>query len=275
MKIFYEVKVDPGEGGDRTDIVVARLAEIGFDGFMEEGNHLLAYCEKADSTREDIKAKLQLQEISVLSIREIQDENWNANWEAEYDAVYIDNRLIVRAPFHQINQGFEYDIIIEPRMSFGTAHHETTSQMLEIILVLELQGKSVLDMGSGTAVLAILAQKRGSVNIVAIDNDEWAYQNARDNIKLNDAEDISVELGDATTINGRQFDIIFANINRNILLKDIPEYAEALLSPGKLLLSGFYEDDLPLIKEKCSSCGLKYNDGLMKNNWMAAIFTKD
>ncbi|MEN8225135.1 MAG: 50S ribosomal protein L11 methyltransferase [Bacteroidota bacterium] len=275
MKVFFEVKLGLDAGGEDKDILIARLSDLGFDGFLEEEDHLLAYCEKDERTANSMKSVLASQGISLIDIREIADENWNASWESAYEPVTISKDLIVRAPFHEAGKDFEYDIIIEPRMSFGTAHHETTAMMLEIILHLEMAGRAVLDMGSGTGVLAILAFKKGAGEIVAIDNDEWAFQNALDNIQLNDANTIKVELGDAGTISSRLFDIIIANINRNILLKDIPEYTRALNKNGTLILSGFYDEDLEVITDKCSSCGLSFISKNMTNRWTAAVFTKN
>ena len=275
MKIYFEVKVSLSGDGLSSDIIIARLSVLGFDGFVEEDDHLLAYCEKREQLFSELEMILKEADIPVEEIKEIEDKNWNAVWESEYEAVTIDNRVMVRAPFHNAVKGIEYDIVIEPKMSFGTAHHETTSLMLELILEQELKDKSVLDMGSGTGVLAILAWKKGASDVIAIDNDEWAWQNALDNVKLNDAANIKVEMGDAGTISSRVFDIIFANINRNILLEDIPAYADAMHRGSKLFLSGYYADDLSQIKDKCISYGLNYTESRTKNKWTAAVFTKD
>ena len=275
MKIYLEVNIpiDPEE--NNVDILIARLSELGFDGFVEEADYILAYCEQKETSKKDLIAMLRDEGIPVIGINEIEDENWNASWESGYESVIIADRIMVRAPFHPIPEKIKYDIIIEPKMSFGTAHHETTSLMLEFLLSLDVENKSVLDMGSGTGVLAILAFMKGAKEVLAIDNDTWAWQNALDNVKLNDAESIGVELGDAGSINSRTFRIIFANINRNILLRDIPAYAEALEAEGNLLLSGFYEQDLKQIQEKCGACGLTFVSAAKKNKWTAAIFTKD
>jgi ribosomal protein L11 methyltransferase len=274
MKIYCEVKI-PLVPGTSAEIIIARLSYLNFDGFVEEEDHILAYCEKKGQSVAELEEVLRDNNCPVIAIKEIEDKNWNAIWESEYEAVRIADRVMVRAPFHKVEEGIEYDIVIEPKMSFGTAHHETTSLMLELILGLELKSKSVLDIGSGTGVLAILAWKKGASDILAIDNDEWAWRNALDNVKLNDAESIKVELGDASALNSLIFDIIFANINRNILIEDIPAYAKAMHRGATLLLSGFYEADLSQINDKCISCGLTLKESRTKNKWTAAVFTKE
>jgi ribosomal protein L11 methyltransferase len=216
----------------------------------------------------------QFANVKLLKKELIPDQDWNATWEASYEPVIINEFCRIRAPFHKVEGSYKYDLIIEPKMSFGTAHHETTSQIIELMLQSDFTGLNLLDMGSGTGVLAILAKKLGSATTVAIDNDEWAYRNALDNIRLNDENDIIVELGDANSLNDRQFDIILANINRNILLRDMKEYVKCLVDGGKIFFSGFYEEDLVLIAKEAERLGLKYSNHVTKNNWAAAVFVK-
>jgi ribosomal protein L11 methyltransferase len=211
--------------------------------------------------------------IVFPQINTIADKNWNEAWESEYKMVRISHDTIVRAPFHEAVPGVRHDIIIEPRMAFGTAHHETTSQMLRLISALDIKGRSVLDMGCGTAVLAILAYQLGAGRILAVDNDEWAYRNSLDNVELNGAG-IEVKMGDAALLQNLSFDIIFANINRNILLEDIPAYNSSLNQSGILLMSGFYEEDLAVIREKAESFGLIMGKTSLENRWMAVEFIK-
>lgn len=271
MKKFIEARIILDKAED-SDVAVARLAALGFDGFVEEEDHLLAYIEMTPGTDKMIHY-LNDTGFSIDGLKIIEDENWNASWEASFKPVLVDNRLLIRAPFHEKMPGVEYDLVIEPKMSFGTAHHETTFLMLQIILDLGVKGKRVLDMGSGTAILAILAKLKGAADVAAIDNDEWAYSNAKDNCLLNKV-DIRVELGDAGSLKGRSFDIIFANINRNILLEDIPYYRASLNPGGALIMSGFYKDDLELIREGCMDAGLAFQAYKEKNNWIAATFTR-
>lgn len=275
MKRYYEVRIPGISGAETGEIVMALLAGLGYDGFLEEDDHLLAYVHADDFNREELSSVLSSVALSGFEINEIEDRNWNKIWESDYEPVLIDNSILVRAPFHEAAHGIVYDIIIEPKMSFGTAHHETTYMMLSLISRLDIKMKSVLDMGCGTAVLAVLASKMHAGDILAIDNDDWAYQNARENVLLNSAGNISILKGDAGAIEKQRFDIIFANINRNILLKDIPTYANALESGGSLLMSGFYAEDLDLIIARSEEYGLILTETSIRNNWMAAVFISD
>lgn len=259
------------------DMFMELLGTIGFDSFMDTEDGFEAYCQESalDETElDEILRMEQFANVSLLKKELIPDQDWNATWEASYEPVIINELCRIRAPFHKVEGTYKYDLVIEPKMSFGTAHHETTSQIIELMLQSEFSGLNVLDMGSGTGVLAILAKKLGSVMTVAIDNDEWAYRNALDNIRLNDENEIVVELGDATSLNDRQFDVILANINRNILLRDMKEYVKSLVENGRIFFSGFYEEDLVLITKEAEHLGLKYVNHVTKNNWTAAVFVK-
>lgn len=259
------------------DMFMELLGTIGFDSFMDTDDGFEAYCQESalDETElDEILRMEQFANVSLLKKELIPDQDWNATWEASYDPVIINELCRIRAPFHKVEGTYKYDLVIEPKMSFGTAHHETTSQIIELMLQSEFSGLNVLDMGSGTGVLAILAKKLGSAMTVAIDNDEWAYRNALDNIRLNDENEIVVELGDATSLNDRQFDVILANINRNILLRDMKEYVKSLVENGRIFFSGFYEEDLVLITKEAEHLGLKYVNHVTKNNWTAAVFVK-
>ena len=259
------------------DMFMELLGTIGFDSFMDTEDGFEAYCQESalDETElDEILRMEQFANVSLLKKELIPDQDWNATWEASYEPVIINELCRIRAPFHKVEGTYKYDLVIEPKMSFGTAHHETTSQIIELMLQSEFSGLNVLDMGSGTGVLAILAKKLGSAITVAIDNDEWAYRNALDNIRLNDENEIVVELGDATSLNDRQFDVILANINRNILLRDMKEYVKSLVENGRIFFSGFYEEDLVLITKEAEHLGLKYVNHVTKNNWTAAVFVK-
>ena len=225
-----------------SEILIVELGEIGFESFVENEEGFLAYIQENEFDEKKI-AELQIiktnPSIFTYTFQIVEDENWNAIWESNYEPVVIKNKCGIRAPFHPENKDVEYDLIIEPKMSFGTAHHETTSNMIEFLLEEDLKGKSVLDMGCGTSVLAILAAKRGSSKVFAIDNDEWAYNNSLENILKNNEPEINVILGDANSLTNLYFDVIIANINRNILLNDIKFYANSLNDNGILLMSCF------------------------------------
>ena len=258
------------------DMLTTMLAEMGFDSFMDEGQTLKAYC--SETSRDDVAVENLLSEpaffdIRLLKVEEMPDKDWNELWEASYQPVVVNERCRVRAPFHEPDPSFEFDLVIEPKMSFGTANHETTAQIIQLMLETEFKGKEVLDMGSGTAVLAILAKKLGAARTVAIDNDEWAYRNAFTNCELNGISDIEIVLGDALAIQG-QYDVVLANINRNILLRDMHYYAEAMRENARIFFSGFYVEDLDSIKAEAERLGLHYCRHLSRNNWVAAEFVK-
>ncbi len=274
---YYACSFTNPENENLKDMFMELLGEIGFDSFMDTDEGFEAYCQEPaldENELNDIMQMEQFANVKLLKKELIPDQDWNATWEASYEPVIINEFCRIRAPFHKVEGSYKYDLIIEPKMSFGTAHHETTSQIIELMLQSDFTGLNLLDMGSGTGVLAILAKKLGSATTVAIDNDEWAYRNALDNIRLNDENEIIVELGDANSLNDRQFDIILANINRNILLRDMKEYVKCLVDGGKIFFSGFYEEDLVLIAKEAERLGLKYSNHVTKNNWTAAVFMK-
>jgi len=256
------------------DILLAELAELGFDSFVEIEDGLLAYIVVDKASEEALHRIYALQNPDFQiswTVKEIEQQNWNEEWEKNFHPIAIDQICRVRAPFHEAKT-FSYEIIIEPKMSFGTGHHETTYMMLKLLLEEDLRDKKVLDMGCGTGVLAILTEMRGAREINAIDIDEWSVVNAMENIERNDCEKVHVELGDASLLRGRTYDLIIANINRNILLKDISFYTSCLNKKGVLLLSGFYLSDLDMISTKCSSYNLRFEKNLEKNNWVAAKY---
>ena len=259
------------------EILIAELSDLGFESFIEEEEGLKAYIQGDDFSVEALSDLFVLQNTEFTisyKLKIIPEENWNAKWESDYDSVLIDHRCYIRAPFHPSKPEVEFEILIEPKMSFGTAHHETTSQMIQLLMDEDVTNKSVLDMGCGTAVLAILAKLKKADKVVAIDNDEWAYNNALENVNVNGFSDIIVQQGDASLLQDQTFDLILANINKNILLADMKSYSNVLLNGGVILFSGFYENDLNDIKTKALECGLSYKTQLVDNNWVAAKFCK-
>lgn len=256
-----------------TDLLIAELGTVGFESFMETETGVLAYI-NSEIWSEDCIEGLSMLENPLVSISfeisTVMQENWNSEWEKNFSPITVEGRCCVRAPFHE-KQEVDYDIVILPKMSFGTGHHETTHMMLSHILENEFTGKSVLDMGSGTGVLAILAAYRGASSIDAIDIDRWCYENALENVQRNNCEHIQVIEGDASVI-VKNYDVIIANINRNILLEDMEVYVAHLNPGGSLFLSGFYQEDIPVIQEKCESLGLDLKGVKEKNNWVSLKF---
>lgn len=270
--IEYSFKVNPLQPA--SDILMAELGEVGFESFVEETNGILAYIQKTEWS------ELILEEVDILrnsnfeisyEFKEIEQENWNATWESNFNPIQVGEVCVIRAPFHE-KPKVKYDIIIEPKMSFGTGHHETTHMMLKHILEHDFNGKSVLDMGCGTGVLAILSAMKGAAKIDAIDIDKWCYLNSLENVERNQCEFINVYEGDASILPGRKYDVIIANINRNILLADIPIYSRSLNENGVLFLSGFYNEDIDVINDKCLETSLKFEKKLEKNNWVAVKY---
>lgn len=259
------------------DILISDLSDIGYDSFAEEADGIKAYIE---SSQFDIKAVellplMQSPEVQInLSYAPLQNKNWNAEWESQYQAVGIANSCYIRAPFHEAQPSYAYDIIISPKMSFGTAHHETTAQMIEFILAEKLNDTTVLDMGSGTAVLAILAALKGAKIVDAIDNDEWAYKNTIENIAINHCETkVHPILGTADNIpKHRKYDLIIANIHKNILLKDMRSYVRHMQSGSKIFFSGFYLSDVEDMKAAAHSHGLQYLSHSNRNDWAVIAF---
>lgn len=270
--IGYNFQVQPLQPA--TEILIAELGYAGFESFVETEEGLTAYIQK-DEWHKDI-----LDDIRILSsdefditfkFNEIEQTNWNEEWEKNFNPITVDGLVSVRAPFHE-KPDTKYDLIIEPKMSFGTGHHETTHMMIQHILKNDFKDKTVLDMGCGTGVLAILAEKMGASKIDAIDIDNWCYLNSLENVERNDCKNISVYEGDATLLKGKTYDSIIANINRNILIADIGTYAKCLNGNGTLFLSGFYKEDIPIIEEECHKNMLKLKETIQKGQWVALKF---
>lgn len=261
-----------------TDVLASELADIGFESFVSSENGLQAFAPEPHFSVEKLNETLHQFPLDAkidYSFKLIEDKNWNEEWEKNYfQPIVIGDKCIIHSSFHNPEGNYEYRILIDPKMAFGTGHHQTTGLILKEILSMNFTGKSVLDMGCGTAVLAILASMKGANPITAIDIDEWAYQNALENIQLNNTEKISVALGGAELLGDESYDIIFANINRNILLQDIPEYAKVLNDSGLLIMSGFYKEDIPAIRKKSEECGLQFLRFNEQDNWVSVTCGK-
>ena len=260
------------------DVVSALAGEIGFESFVEWENGVQAYVQQSLFDEEALKemvANFPLPDTQITyTIQEAKDKDWNEEWEKNFfQPIVIGDRCCIHSTFHKDTPQTEYEILINPQMAFGTGHHETTSSIINELLDAELEGKSVLDMGCGTSILAILASMRGANPVTAIDIDDWCVNNSRDNIELNGISNITVELGDANLLKGKDpFDVIIANINRNILLADMAQYAACMHAGSELYMSGFYVQDIPAIQEKAESLGMEFIHHREKNNWAAVKF---
>ena len=270
--IGYNFTVTPLQPA--TEILIAELGYAGFESFVENENGVTAYIQKQEwnaSILEDIHVLSSDEFVITYNFDEIEYTNWNLEWEKNFNAIIVDDLVTVRAPFHDIPKT-KYDLIIEPKMSFGTGHHETTHMMIQYILKNDFKGKSVLDMGCGTGVLAILAEKVGATKLDAIDIDNWCYLNSLENVERNNCQHISVYEGDVKLLEQKRYDTIIANINRNILLADISEYSKCLNKNGMLFLSGFYKEDISLIEAECNANMLKLEEIIERGQWVSLKF---
>lgn len=273
LKVVFKFK---GIEEYQQDLLVAALADVGFDTFEDTEEGLAAFIVEADFKQE------QLAEVVTsfsddfecnYTIHQIAQENWNEEWEKNFTPLIINNDCYIRATFHEHQPQYKYEIVIDPKMAFGTGHHQTTTMMMQYVLEIDFADKLVLDMGAGTGILGILAAKRGAKQIVAIDNDDVCYLSAIENAALNKIDNLTSLCGGKEVIPSQAFDVILANINRNILLDQIESYATVLKNKGVILFSGFYEiPDLEMIKEQCIKYNLTYVDHKKMGDWVAAKF---
>jgi ribosomal protein L11 methyltransferase len=263
----FNFKVEPKQPW--TDLLVTELAEVGFESFVDEPEGTLAYIQVNDFKKDNLKevSVLNMTDVTVtFTQKTIPSQNWNETWESAFDPIEINDKCWIRAPFHTVDNR-PFDVLISPQMAFGTGHHETTFLISQTLFNIPIQNKTVLDMGCGTGVLALLAEKLGALNVLAIDIDEYAYENTVLNLSLNKSEKITVEKGDATTIGNRQFEIIIANINKNILMNDLKTYAQAMLTGAQLFLSGFFKTDVEELTACAEKVGLQFVNSVQKNDW--------
>ncbi|MBS3807420.1 MAG: 50S ribosomal protein L11 methyltransferase [Bacteroidales bacterium] len=278
VELLFIIHADRSERRNIADILVAQLSELGYQSFMDTPEGLKAYIPQEAF---DVQA---LDDLPIHPVypgkiqwqhQVIHDKNWNAEWEKNFQPVVVDDQCLIRAPFHPRRDPYPYEVVIEPKMSFGTGHHPTTYLMIQWLLEQDPTGSRVLDIGAGTGILAILAAKKGAAEIWAVDNNEWAYLNARENAQINHAQNIRVIQGTVNSIRREHFDLILANINLSILQQDLPDYADMLNKNGILIMSGIYEQDM----EKLTGLAEKHHLRLLghkeNNRWVALAFRKD
>lgn len=270
---YIEVKFTNTE--EQNDILLAFLSDTEYEMFDTSDNGLNAYIREENFSEEILNAIIETipnSKTISYTFSSIPDRNWNEEWESSFEPVIISDKVVIRAPFHEQFQNCKYELIIEPKMSFGTGHHPTTTLMVEMMLELELEEKELLDMGCGSGVLAILAYKMNARKILAVDFDEWAYENTIENCERNNSTSIEVIKGNVNAIKSRKFDIILANINRNILLADTISYVNCLNKNGYILQSGFLNEDEKLLIQNAESSGLKHIKTNQKEKWSAILF---
>ena len=260
----------------KVDVLIATLAEQGFESFSETESSLMAYIPANNFSEELVNnlASENNKNSAAFEIKIIKSQNWNSIWENNFQPIIISETCCIRAAFHKAPTNVLYDIIIEPKMSFGTGHHETTALMIKHLLMLRVQNQTVLDMGCGTGVLAILASVMGAKTVTAVDIDELAYQNSIENIHKNAIENVYVYNADSNFLEGKTFNIILANINKNVLLADLQSYAKIIEQEGQVLMSGFFETDMEEIIEKCIPLKLRLKNKSASNNWALLHFIK-
>jgi len=272
--IGYIFTVSPKEPA--TEILIAQLGFAGFESFVENESGVSAYIQEGDwnsNILEDIQI-LNSDEFEISYVQEVIEQvNWNSEWEKNFKPIQVNDLVSIRAPFHD-NPNLKYDIVIEPKMSFGTGHHETTHMMVQQLIEMDLTNKKVLDMGCGTGILAIFAEMKGANPIDAIDIDNWCYLNSVENAVRNNCSHISVYEGDASLLKNKKYDVIIANINRNILLNDMQSYMDCLNPNGVILFSGFYKEDISIIDTEVSKYGLKLERAIERNNWVSLKYIK-
>lgn len=269
--------------GEMADILMAELSQVGFDSFLQEDTYIKGYIANDVFNPEELKQVVAYYNISTDTIQQslLENKNWNEAWEKNYKPIIIADKCYVRAGFHEPKPQYPYEIVIQPKMSFGTGHHATTAQMMELMLTKDLRGKKVLDMGCGTGVLSVLAYKMGAAKVTAVDNEEWAYKNTLENFYINKVMSADVVLGEIEDVENEEaeavnlYDIVLSNITKNINIQYLPHYAQLLQQNGRLIVSGFLDTDLKDIEANAINFGFRMLSSSNKNNWSAAIFTYD
>lgn len=281
MNDYTEVRLDLNPCTEtHTDILAAMLAEAGYESFVPDSTGLTAYIRKEDFSPmalDHVIREFPMDTAISPSHSVVEGQDWNAEWEKNYfKPIVIDNLCAIHSSFHKDVPTCKYDILIDPKMAFGTGHHATTTLILRRLLAMDLTGRKVVDMGTGTGILAILADMRGAARIDAVEIDEFAYENAKENVKLNNASHIALHHGDASTLATiRDIDLFIANINRNIITTDLAAYADTLSPGASVVLSGFYEEDIPVIMKTAETLGLKYADHTVLDRWASLHLKTD
>lgn len=258
---------------DLRELLIAELSEQGFEGFLETEDGMEAYLPECDFSEDTFQSVMNFYGITEenYTMKVVEQQNWNEAWESNYEPVVIAGTIRIRAPFHEADPTIPMELVIQPKTSFGTGHHETTASIMELMLLTDFKGKRVLDFGAGTGILAVLASRLGAASLMANDIDPWAIENISENLALNHVQGLAFIHGDLSAVPAMQFDIILANINRNILLENMSQLKQRLAPNGLLMMSGFYETDLPELTKAAVSCGLKLVDQIVRNQWAAAV----
>ena len=273
----FEIPVRSWSNSEK-EILFAKLSQIGFEGFVEGEDDIQAYIEEQHFSSEEFN--LLIDELASLNIKvqyhyhKTEDQNWNEEWEKKFSPVVVDEGVLIRAPFHEASGDLEYTLVIEPKMSFGTGHHHTTKLMIREMGRLNLEGLRLLDMGCGTGVLGIYGCFKGAIRVLGVDFDQWAYENALENVERNQAAGMEVRLGDVGVLDHEIFDIILANITRNTLVRDMTEYTKHLVEEGRMLVSGILAEDAQYVLNEAYRCGMHHENTEEESNWILLSFSK-
>ncbi len=260
---------------ERKDIIIARLTELGYDGIWDKGNELVAYIVKDQFEHKqlyDMLAEYNME--NSFSVQDMAQKNWNEEWEKNYDPILVDDRVFVRSPFHDTNPNVDYEVVIQPQMSFGTGHHETTQLMIEMMLTMDLNNSTVLDMGTGTGVLAFLARKMGAIQADGIDYDRNSVENAIDNLKYNEGADVTFLEGSFEAIPDKKYDVVLSNITKNINVSLLPHLANHVSTGGELVLAGFLNFDMKEVNQLVTELGFTLERNISKGDWECLMYRK-
>lgn len=273
---YLEVKFNYNPDQIQGDILLAEVAEIPFESFVEDTGLLIGYILASDFNAEELNGLEILAKHNIIpQVKEIEQVNWNEEWEKNFDPVIVSDKCVIKADFHKLDKEYPLSIRINPKMSFGTGHHATTSLMMEAMLPIDFSNTVVLDMGTGTGVLAILAVLLGSNRVEAIDNNIWAYENSIENVELNNCQNhIEVLEGEVDLIKGKSYDYILANINKNVIKDQLAEYTATLKTGGSIFVSGVLADDSKDVEVLADKCGLQLIEKKIKDKWSLMVFTK-
>ncbi len=276
---YYQTKVELAPFiQEAAEVLMQLMADVGYESFEEVDNGFNAYIqEQSFSEKITNEIDFPFKNINITyQHNELEEKNWNEEWEKNYfQPIVINNQVIVKSTFHEVEESYPIEILIDPKMSFGTGHHETTSMMIQHILELDFEEKRVLDMGCGTGILGILASKKDAKEVIGVDIDTWCIDNSEENCQLNHISNMTIKLGNASTLEQHKpYDIILANINKNILLEDIPYYYSRLVNGGILVISGFYENDEIDLEKVTNKYSLTKLNQKVKNNWTAISYIK-
>ncbi len=278
VELHCIIHADKQQRQNIADILVAQLSEVGYQSFMDTASGLKAYIPESYfdvAAINELPINAMFPNTMEWQYQVIGDKNWNSEWEKNFQPVVVAGQCLIRASFHEPSGQYPYEVVIDPKMSFGTGHHPTTHLMIEWLLELDLKGLNVLDIGSGTAILSIVASQKGALKVWAVDNNEWAYQNALENVRINRGDNITVIQGTINSLKEKGFDLILANINLNILLQDMPDYTRALNPGGQLILSGIYQQDIEKVREAARGQRLHYTGQKNMEEWVALVYEKE